>query len=298
MELRKLNIDMDYKELFEYKDKTFPVDICHDNYSELYNSMLDIHYHNDVEYTLVLKGALEYSINGSIYTLNVGECAFVNANTLHTVKSVDSVAAESFVLLFPLSYLAADITSTIFQKYIQPISGKGLQGAIINWDTESGCKIIELLKAIDSLHYDEYGYELLCSSIIFSLWKHTVDFLRKEEPIYFSAKTEYRSAEIAREMLMYIHEHFGEHLTVPLIADAICVSPSECFRCFKIFTHKTPIEYIKDYRLKCAEKALVDTTNNITEIGNNCGFCSSSYFSKLFKIKYKMSPREFRNKYA
>ncbi len=299
MKLRKIITTSDRKELFEYEDKTFPVDLFWDKYNELYGSMLDIHYHNDVEYTLVLKGSLCFSVNGSEYTLNAGDCVFINSNTLHMSKSTNPcLPAETFVLLFPISFLSSDICGTVYHKYFRPISGKGIEGAIIKKDNEPGQKIIELLHCIQKLDKNAYGYELMCLSHLFHLWKHTTEYFFSKEPIHFTTKKEYRSSDIAKSMLQYIHEHYAEHLTVPVIADEIFVSTSECFRCFKLFTHRTPIEYITEYRLKRAEKMLIDTTCNITEISNECGFCSSSYFSKQFKEKHNMSPRQFREKYT
>lgn len=299
MKLRKIVTDSTHKELFEYEDETFQVDRFTDRYIELYNRMLDIHHHYEVEYTLVLKGTLSFSINGCEYTLRAGDCAFVNSNTLHMAKSTDlAVPAETFVLLFPISFLSSDMSGTVYRKYIHPISGKGIEGSIIKPDIPSGQKITETLHDIQALDKHVAGYELLCTSLLFQLWKFTIDYFQIVTPIHFTSQHEYRSSDIAKAMLLYIHTHYAEQLTVPSIAEAICVSTSECFRCFKLFTHRTPIEYINDYRLKCAEKMLIDTTCNITEVGHDCGFCSSSYFSKQFKEKHNLSPRQFRQKYT
>ncbi|MBS6713835.1 MAG: AraC family transcriptional regulator [Ruminococcus sp.] len=38
----------------------------------------------------------------------------------------------------------------------------------------------------------------------------------------------------------------------------------------------------------------MDTEKSIQEIAENCGFDDNSYFSKLFKKKYYVTPHEYR----
>lgn len=298
MELRKIKTDCTQKELYEHEDNSFPVTLDIDHYNELYDNTLNCHYHYDVEYTLVLSGELDYYINGSLCRIKAGDAVFVNSNTLHMAKSMQQHnPASTFVVLFPTSLLAKDAVGSVYQKYFQPILGKSLQGSIITSASPAGSKILSLLHQIKNLNPQEFGYELFCLSILYQLWKYTVDYLKEKSPAIFAEKQEYKNAETAKAMLMYIHENYAEHLTIPLISKAINVSKSECFRCFKLFTQKTPIEYINEYRLEQAQKMLIDTTCNITEISCACGFCSSSYFTKLFKEKYQMSPRQYRESF-
>ena len=75
------------------------------------------------------------------------------------------------------------------------------------------------------------------------------------------------------------------------------LSRSECFRCFKQFTHKTPTEYINEYRLTHAVRMLTESSASISDISCACGFSSSSYFCKLFKKMYNVTPMQYRNKF-
>ncbi|HPJ00729.1 MAG TPA: helix-turn-helix transcriptional regulator [Enterococcus sp.] len=72
------------------------------------------------------------------------------------------------------------------------------------------------------------------------------------------------------------------------------VSRSECFRCFKKFTNKKPMEYINEYRLFQASKLLKLTPLSIEEITKKCGFSTSSYFGKQFKEVYGVTPLHYR----
>ena len=63
---------------------------------------------------------------------------------------------------------------------------------------------------------------------------------------------------------------------------------------FKKHIGMTSVEYINNYRLERSAYLLSSTDKSIMEISMDVGFNSVSYFNKLFKIKYKLTPKEFR----
>ena len=56
----------------------------------------------------------------------------------------------------------------------------------------------------------------------------------------------------------------------------------------------TCIEYINDYRLNIATNMLLTTNSQITEIATSIGITNLSYFNRIFKKKYNMTPKEYR----
>jgi len=65
---------------------------------------------------------------------------------------------------------------------------------------------------------------------------------------------------------------------------------------FKHLYKSSVNEYIRNARIELAKK-LIETTNlNITEITYEIGINSRSYFSKLFKERYAMSPKQYLDK--
>lgn len=64
---------------------------------------------------------------------------------------------------------------------------------------------------------------------------------------------------------------------------------------FKTLFKTSVNEYIKNYRLELAKTLIEKSDLNITEITYKIGISSRSYFSKLFKEKYGVSPNEYLN---
>ena len=96
------------------------------------------------------------------------------------------------------------------------------------------------------------------------------------------------------EMVEFIQEHYRESICVDDIAKAAGVSRRECFRCFKELRGESPTVFLTQYRLSIAATQLATTGLPISAIAESCGFESSGYFSRLFKVRYGKTPREFR----
>ncbi len=64
---------------------------------------------------------------------------------------------------------------------------------------------------------------------------------------------------------------------------------------FKLLYNKTVTEYIRNARLELARDYITTTEMNISEVVYSIGFTSRSYFSKIFKEKFGLSPSEFKN---
>lgn len=65
---------------------------------------------------------------------------------------------------------------------------------------------------------------------------------------------------------------------------------------FKFLYNRTVTEYIRHVRLESARDMLKNTDLNISQIVYSIGFSSRSYFSKIFKEKYNITPNSFKKK--
>ena len=98
-------------------------------------------------------------------------------------------------------------------------------------------------------------------------------------------------------MMIYIHEHYGEKISIPELAAAAYLNERECYRVFRDCLHMTPVEYMKAYRLQAACQMLAKGQEPVTVISHDCGLGSSSYFGKVFREYAHCSPTEYRRKW-
>ncbi|MEG0692073.1 MAG: AraC family transcriptional regulator [Oscillospiraceae bacterium] len=64
---------------------------------------------------------------------------------------------------------------------------------------------------------------------------------------------------------------------------------------FKKYYGITPSDYINNLRLQEATSLLRRTDDKIIDIVYDCGYHNISYFNRIFKTKYGVSPREYRD---
>ena len=57
----------------------------------------------------------------------------------------------------------------------------------------------------------------------------------------------------------------------------------------------TCIEYLNQYRLEMASRQLTETELPVTSIALESGFNNISYFNRVFKKKFGVTPKEYRS---
>jgi len=84
--------------------------------------------------------------------------------------------------------------------------------------------------------------------------------------------------------------------TVEDLGQAVGMSRSSFFNKVKGLTGLSPVEFIRDIRLKRAAQLLTTGELLIKEVAYMTGFTDSRYFGECFKIKYGMTPAEFKKR--
>lgn len=292
MQTSPVKTDEHLRELIDYKDISFPLDICADDYGTFLDGTLNCHWHDTLELGTVVKGSLIFYMDETSLKLEKGDCIFVNSNVLHMAKQADSPEnAMMLVASFPPSLFPK---GNIFYKYFQPVMQMPLQGFRINGSGSHGIKISKMLADLCGLSDEAHGYELQCLSLLSQIWLEVLDYISEKDHHFMIKETPHRHGDTVKQMISYIQEHFSDNITIGDLTEHAHVSRSECFRAFHRYTGKKPMEYINEYRLLQAAGLLRDTSLSVSEIGSSCGFGSSSYFGKLFKEKYRVTPLEYR----
>lgn len=105
-----------------------------------------------------------------------------------------------------------------------------------------------------------------------------------------------REVKIIRDYSKHIEKNFSKAFSLESIALDTGLTQAKLQKGFKFLYNKTVTEYIRHVRLEVARDFMNTTDMNISEIVYSIGFTSRSYFSKIFKEKYGLSPTEFKRK--
>lgn len=97
------------------------------------------------------------------------------------------------------------------------------------------------------------------------------------------------------EVFLYLNKNFMRDISMPEVASLCHMTPQSFCRFFKIRTKSTFIDFLNDIRISHARKLLIESDEQtIAEIAYLCGYKNLSNFNKLFKIKTKQTPKEYK----
>lgn len=104
-----------------------------------------------------------------------------------------------------------------------------------------------------------------------------------------------RERIITCEFFKNADRYFRENRKVESYAEMIGISAKHLAHTIYKTTGKYPSEWLESYALLEAKKMLRNSEDTIQEISYDLNFATPSHFSRFFKSKTGMSPKEFRN---
>jgi AraC-like DNA-binding protein len=100
-----------------------------------------------------------------------------------------------------------------------------------------------------------------------------------------------RYAQIAPGVL-YLEKHFTEQISVPALADLCHVSETSFRRLFRDCTGLPPLEYATGLRIAKARLLLESGAMSVSETAETVGYADPAYFSRIFRLKTGILPRD------
>jgi AraC family transcriptional regulator len=82
-------------------------------------------------------------------------------------------------------------------------------------------------------------------------------------------------------------------LLVADLARMVKLSPWHFTHLFKAETSKSPMQYLKEVRMRQAEEMLRETSLSLKEVASAIGLSDRSHFSREFKRLHGLTPKEF-----
>lgn len=254
------------------------------------------HWHTAVELFYVESGCLEYSTPSMQHRFPAGSGGLINTNVPHTARGSQTLfPVRQLLHLFDPMLIAGHHESLIEEKYVLPLTAAP-QAELIALHPEDPiqAEILELLRRSYEIPSNAPGYELRIRAVLSDIWLRLLD---AAAPQLAKKQRSSPASDQIKTILVHIHEHYAERLTVQELAKAVSISPRSCFNLFKTYLHTTPMEYVTSYRLRTACRMLVQTSESVTAISSACGLGSSSYFGKLFREKMGCTPLEYRGRH-
>ena len=101
----------------------------------------------------------------------------------------------------------------------------------------------------------------------------------------------YNSCEMVKK---YVEEHYGEDLSLEVIAAHVHLHPAYLSKVFKENEDQNLSGYITNVRMEKAAQLLMEPELKVHDVMEKVGYQKSQYFSKLFREKYGVTPVEYK----
>lgn len=253
-----------------------------------------LHWHEDLQFTIVTKGTISMQVNGINYELHKGHGIFINSGLLHMTKQI-SDSGEYISFNFPAKLLSYSYGTALEMKYVLPYTSNysfpvlTLSPASM-WQNQLLQRLLALNTLWTSEHVYGKNYEIVIR--LSEIWLLLIRNIK--DSVGQPSHTFVRKQENLQAMLAYIHGNFMNDISLTDIASAAHISNGECCRCFKNTLHITPYEYLLTIRIAQSTDLLRETNDSVTQIAGKVGFNNGSHFIQIFKKRMKMTPHEYR----
>ncbi len=278
------------REHYEAEEGVLPV-----RYSDKHYYQVDWHWHEEVEFSVVQCEELICEIGNERLVLHRGDCVMINSQVMHQyTPAVEQEKGNLWNSLLFDPKLIAEVDSSVYQEFIEPIIRSSRQYLILDQNVQWQKEIRKRLKEVQDVCVENPpAVDLYLKHLLAGLWILLAEH-KELFPACENTSPKQRSRERLRIMMRYIWDHYQEAITLADIARSVHVSERTAERCFKEEIQISPLVFLQNHRLRCARRMLLSEKSSILEIALSCGFESSSYFDRIFKRTYHMTPSQFR----
>lgn len=285
----KTVLNSDASENVVYNDPNFPAYIKKEQLSSYPDFREVSHWHDDLEFILILEGQMSYDVNGQKFSLQPGEGIFVNSRCFHYGYS--DTHAECLFICILLSPQLLSVNTYFAENYLNPLIQnihfpyQKLTPAI-QWQN-SILRDLELLGENNTDNIQPFMI-LEKTAHIFRLLSENMDCSSD-----YDKNTEDILALTA--MIGYVQKNYAGKILLKDISTAGNCCKTKCSSLFQKYLNTSPMLYLSYYRLEKSISFLRNTAMSVTEVAYACGFSNTSYFCELFHKYYNTTPGKYRN---
>ena len=237
-------------------------------------------------------GYIRLLANGSPYTVNGGETAFVSENVLLQILSV-SDSLEYSLLCYRIAPIRHILGNTVVMMRIYDIQNTLPLHIVPTEEDNVFTPYISLIQSSPQTTLSAYRdneRQLLLVSLTYRL----CDFFSSHIPD--RPEIPARTTEIFGKLVSLIGQHFQNERKVTFYADKLCLSPKYLTALVKSVSGYTVQQLIFKAIIRRSIFLINSTSKTIQEIADDLSFPNASAFGTFFKKQTGHSPKHYRRK--
>lgn len=254
------------------------------------------HWHNEFEIIYIKKGKGLISIDLDYYEVKENDIVIILPGQLHSIEQESINTMEYENMIFSMDLLSSKHDDVCADNYFIPLNKRLIQlPSILNSENcEYFDKLANCLDNIDEVcsHFDK-GYELQIKAYLY-LFFGTLFNKTPKNTIPIKKR---KSLDKLKVIIKYVENNYANDISIDDMAKLCDFSQSHFMKFFKSNMDVSFIDYLNNYRLTIASRLLISSSSSILAIAMESGFDNLSYFNRLFKKKFDMTPSQFRKMY-
>ncbi|MEV5027140.1 response regulator transcription factor [Paenibacillus sp. LPE1-1-1.1] len=165
-------------------------------------------------------------------------------------------------------------------------------------------KTQENLKIVICSGYDEFEYaksaiklgvvNYLLKPLAVDEFLEAMEDITQFSPCKDNPEHETQESKVIKQVKEIVKDNFQRDLSLSDVSKEVYLSPGYLSILFKKETGVNFSKYLIDYRLRKANYMLIHSNMKINDIAVFVGIENTSYFCRLFKAKYNVSPLQYR----
>lgn len=237
-----------------------------------------LHFHDGYEIYVMIEGNVDYILSDDSYTLSDATFILINPYVIHK-KNATTDVYTTFLINFPGEILKKFFTAETVKDILSPFNtipyGKLDKKALDN--------IINIAKK-NADSKDEAAIAIAIAEVL--------DIISEAAPI---KRNQHRTQDsLDKTVYEYVANNLGEKITLDTLSADIYVSKQALTSAFKKTLGTSPMYFVNHVKMNFARSMLIYPEFSVEEIGKFCGFKNTSYFSKLFKQIFGITPSQCR----
>lgn len=288
---------MNLSEFQKYKENKVHTDSAFPYNTYLCSIPLDfpcvpLHWHDEVELIVIQKGSGIAKVNFNLYHVSAGSIIIVLPGHIHSISEIPGMKMEYENILFRYEMLRSIANDLCYDTFLEPLFTGGIPiENHIHPGSDCYDEISTIIRQMDHLCENRpKGYQLALKGCLFQF----LFILISNQQGQSLSSSEEKSLQKIKFIIQYVQEHYNEPISITQMAQLCHYSDSHFMKFFREHMETSFIRYLNDYRLTMAHSMLGSSRDTILEIAQQCGFENLSYFNRLFKQKYGVTPKEVR----
>ena len=250
--------------------------------------IVNMHWHNEIEITLVLQGSVDIRVGNKTYLLKEDDLVVINNNAIHNTTKTK----EDNILL------VLKVDPEYYSKYYSGLNNIEFDCKSFDREEEDQERFHilrhHLAKLVWEFNKKKEAFKLMVGSEMHLLLAHLVNNFKVISDEKKRISSTDKDMERMQRIMFYIDENIDKGVSLQGIADREHLNTYYLSHFIKRMLGISFQEYLNYIRLDKSLKLLSTTNKTITEISYESGFPSTKSLNRIFRREFDCSPSEYR----